>query len=60
MHQFEMRPSVPEVRDSLFLRSDDGDTLVIYPTHAMPVRAPKDRLEHSDASEVGARSGDNQ
>ncbi len=38
MHQFELRPPVPEVRDSLLRRSPDGGALVIYPTHAMPFR----------------------
>jgi hypothetical protein len=43
-----------------FLGAQDCGALVIYPTHSMLVRRPGTELEQSDASEVGARSGDNQ
>jgi hypothetical protein len=39
MHQFEMRLPVPEVRVTVcFSGAEDVDALVMYPTHAMPVR----------------------
>ena len=47
--------------DSCSSAAKDLGALVIYPTHVMPVRrAQKQNWNKSDASEVGARSGDNQ